>query len=169
METAGVHLLCELSECNGSLLADLAHVRQACEAAALDCGATIVAVNSHHFTPLGVSVLLFLAESHLSIHTWPEKGYAAVDIYTCGETASPRQVIAVLVSLLGAKVVDVREFLRGQSGGWVGYRSIEHLGPVPVGEAAGNAAPPGPVIHGAAVTPELSNPGSHTRASKPRY
>lgn len=84
-------------------------------------------MNSHLFTPSGVSVLLFLAESHLSIHTWPENGYAAVDIYTCGSATSPRRAIESLSTHLRAGGIHVREFLRGQTGDWSGYRSIERI------------------------------------------
>ncbi|WGS44622.1 adenosylmethionine decarboxylase [Burkholderia sp. JSH-S8] len=124
METSATHLLCELSDCDDSLLADYSYVNKACEIAALDGGASIIASNGHKFSPHGISVLLFLAESHLSIHTWPEHRYAAVDVYMCGATASPHRAIEKLVELLGAKRVNIREFMRGRQQG-AEYFSIE--------------------------------------------
>ncbi|AXF24431.1 adenosylmethionine decarboxylase [Burkholderia pyrrocinia] len=126
METSATHLLCELSDCDESLLADYSYVKKACEMAALDGGASIIVSNGHKFSPQGVSVLLFLAESHLSIHTWPEHKYAAVDVYMCGAAASPHRAIDRLVELLGAKRVNIREFIRGRQQG-AEYLSVERL------------------------------------------
>ncbi len=84
MDTASRHLLAEYWGCDRALLDDAARLerllRDACEA----CICEVLAVHSHRFAPHGVTVVAVLAESHASIHTWPEAGYAAVDVYTCG-------------------------------------------------------------------------------------
>jgi len=67
----------------------------------------------HQFSPDGISGLLSLAESHLSVHTWPECGYAAVDIYTCGQRAIPQNAITVLAEALGAQNVQQVTMKRG--------------------------------------------------------
>ena len=76
MNVLGLHLLLELKECNPQLLDDLSYVRSALIRAAEDVGAHIVGESFHRFTPQGVTGILSIAESHISIHTWPEYGYA---------------------------------------------------------------------------------------------
>jgi S-adenosylmethionine decarboxylase proenzyme len=83
-------------------------MRQAAEAA----GCVILYGQFHQFEPQGVTGLLLIAESHLSVHTWPEHGYAAVDLYTCG-SAEPRQAIADLATALGATRTDWLTVERG--------------------------------------------------------
>lgn len=75
--------------------------------------ATILGEHFHKFSPAGVSGMLFLAESHLSLHTWPECGYAAMDIYTCGQHAAPHNAIRVLAEALEAQHVEIVEMQRG--------------------------------------------------------
>ena len=82
--TLGTHLLVELNECDATLLDDIALVKQALLDAADEAGATIVGEVFHKFSPVGVTGIVCIAESHISIHTWPEHAYAAVDIFTCG-------------------------------------------------------------------------------------
>jgi S-adenosylmethionine decarboxylase proenzyme len=83
-EVLGLHLLLELYDCPSDRLNDPAAVDTAVRGAAEDAGATIVQSAFHHFSPQGVSGALIIAESHITMHTWPEKGYAAVDLFTCG-------------------------------------------------------------------------------------
>lgn len=86
MKELGLHVLLDLAGCPEDLLADrdgLAHVLREC---AISAGATIVGEVFHRFSPTGVSGVLLIAESHLSIHTWPELGAAAIDVYSCGES-----------------------------------------------------------------------------------
>ena len=64
------------------------------------CGATVLSVQSKQFEPQGATVLVMLSESHLSIHTYPERGFAALDCYTCGETVDPQLAIDFMVSVL---------------------------------------------------------------------
>ena len=84
MKTIGRHLIAEYYECCRETLDQVSTVRQAMLDAAHAIGATVLGENFHQFDPHGVSGTVVIAESHLSVHTWPENGYVAVDIYTCG-------------------------------------------------------------------------------------
>jgi len=84
LNALGRHLLLDLNDCDKEVLNDLSFLRNTLVAAAIDCGATVLGESFHPFQPQGVSGVVVIAESHLSIHTWPEYGYAAVDIFTCG-------------------------------------------------------------------------------------
>jgi len=85
LHALGTHLLVELRDCNPEILKDLNKVKNAMVAAAMEAKATIVDISFHEFNPFGISGMVVIAESHLSIHTWPEYSYAAVDIFTCGD------------------------------------------------------------------------------------
>ncbi len=91
MISLGIHIIAELSDCRRDLLADLAGVRKAMIRAAEEAGAEVREVAFHRFSPQGISGVVVIAESHLSIHTWPELGYAAIDVYTCGTHTDPRR------------------------------------------------------------------------------
>ena len=81
--------------------------------AALACGATIVQKNFHLFSPYGVSGVVVISESHLAIHTWPELGYAAVDVFTCGEKVNPWDACNYLAEKFGSTYVNANEVQRG--------------------------------------------------------
>jgi S-adenosylmethionine decarboxylase proenzyme len=81
--------------------------------AAIDCGAVVLGNSFHHFNPQGVSGVVIIAESHLSIHTWPEYGYAAVDVFTCGTTVQPEKAAEVLIEKLGSRNHATQEIPRG--------------------------------------------------------
>ena len=81
----GDHYLLNLYGCSYTILNDEFYLRGLLEDAAICSGATVIQIISKQFNPQGVTVLVLLAESHISIHTWPEKGEAAVDIFTCGD------------------------------------------------------------------------------------
>ena len=85
LHALGTHLLVELRDCNPKILKDLKKVKNALVSAAKEAKATIVDISFHEFSPFGISGMVIIAESHLSIHTWPEYSYAAVDIFTCGD------------------------------------------------------------------------------------
>lgn len=112
MKTQGRHLLLELSGCAAHLLNDREVVCAALREAATLAGATIVAESVHGFSPHGLTSVLLLAESHLSIHTWPEARYAAVDLYTCGD-CRPERSIDVLALRLEAAQIEVMWIDRG--------------------------------------------------------
>ena len=113
MNVLGTHLLLELKECNPKLLNDLDFIRQAMLQTAQDVGATIVGESFHRFSPQGVTGILAIAESHISIHTWPEHGYAAADIFTCGPSFQPREAAEILAEKLESKDRDIIEVKRG--------------------------------------------------------
>jgi len=117
MITRGVHLLCELSGCSCETLSNPVLIRSAMERAAAAANATVLNGYFHKFTPNGVSGVLCLAESHISVHTWPEAGYAAVDIFTCGESTVPHNAIPILTEALEAQDTQVREITRGLESG----------------------------------------------------
>ena len=112
MKTLGRHLIAEYYDCDVSVLNDVDHIRSAMLAAAEIVGATVVGEVFHRFSPQGVSGSVVISESHLSIHTWPESGYVAVDIFTCGGL-DPRPGFQHLEWELGASQSRVQEILRG--------------------------------------------------------
>jgi S-adenosylmethionine decarboxylase len=85
------------------------HMVEAAEA----CGATVLSVQAQQFDPQGATVLVMLSESHISIHTYPEKGFAALDCYTCGETVDPQIAIDYMVSILQPKSYYAKKLIRG--------------------------------------------------------
>ena len=113
MNALGRHLLIELQDCDKEVLNDLSFIREAMLTAAVDCGATVMGESFHRFSPQGVSGVVVIAESHLSIHSWPEHGYAAIDIFTCGTTVVPEKAAEVLIDKLGAKAHSQMEIQRG--------------------------------------------------------
>lgn len=88
-------------------------IEQAFLTAARKMGATIVASEFHQFNPYGISGMIIISESHLSIHTWPEYGYAAVDIFTCGEVIDPQVAHSILREALQSTQESVIEMRRG--------------------------------------------------------
>lgn len=89
MSALGRHILVEFTGCNADILNDVAVIEKTMIEAAQKAGATVINTNFHHFSPWGVSGVVVIQESHLAIHTWPEYRYAAVDLFTCGETVDP--------------------------------------------------------------------------------
>jgi S-adenosylmethionine decarboxylase len=116
IDTVGKHCILELYECDRTRLDDEPFVRSAITNAALRAGATLLNLISHRFTPHGVTGLALLAESHISIHTWPESGYAAVDVFTCGDHTMPESACRVLVEEFGARRHQLRSFRRETPG-----------------------------------------------------
>ncbi len=112
MKTIGRHLIAEYYECRRDTLDEVDTIREAMLDAAVALGATVLGENFHQFTPHGVSGTVVIAESHLSVHTWPENGYVAVDIYTCGGL-DPRIGFKLLRERLGATSCRVQEIVRG--------------------------------------------------------
>ena len=113
MNVLGIHLLLELRECNPKLLDDINYVREAMLGAAHGVGAHVVGESFHQFSPQGVTGILAIAESHISIHTWPEHRYAAADIFTCGTSFQPRKAAEILIQKLESKSQDITEVRRG--------------------------------------------------------
>ena len=113
MTVLGFHVLLELRDCNPTLLNDLNYIRQAMLTAAHDVGATVVGESFHRFSPQGVTGILAIAESHISIHTWPEYGYAAADIFSCGSSFLPREAAKRLAEQLESRDAEFKEIERG--------------------------------------------------------
>lgn len=112
MKTIARHLIAEYYCCNPAVLDDEIAIRRHMRSAAAQIGATVVGEAFHQYSPQGVSGVLLIAESHLSIHTWPDRGYAAIDIFTCGGL-DPRPGFALLAEAFGAETTRVQEILRG--------------------------------------------------------
>jgi S-adenosylmethionine decarboxylase len=108
---AGAHLIVDLY--GASRLNDLGHIEDTLRQCVAASGATLLHIHLHPFEPNGVSGVAVLAESHISIHTWPDAGYAALDVFMCG-SAKPDACVPVLREAFKAKRVAVSELLRGQ-------------------------------------------------------
>ena len=113
MHSLGRHLLLELHDCTSEVLDNLEAVRTTLVEAAKRAEATIIDVVFHEFNPFGISGVVVIAESHLSIHTWPEYRYAAVDIFSCGDTLKPAKAAAYLVEQFEASRASCVEVKRG--------------------------------------------------------
>ncbi|MEB3332974.1 MAG: adenosylmethionine decarboxylase [Synechococcaceae cyanobacterium] len=111
-ETVGKHCILELYDCDHAKLDDEAFLRDTITTAAKRAGATLLNLITHRFDPQGVTGLALLAESHISIHTWPESGYAAVDVFTCGDHTMPELACQVLCEGLGAGHHKLTSFRR---------------------------------------------------------
>jgi S-adenosylmethionine decarboxylase len=113
LHALGTHLLVELRDSNPEILKDLARVKDTLVAAAKEAKATIVDISFHEFNPFGISGVVVIAESHLTIHTWPEYSYAAVDIFTCGDIIKPEVAAAFLIEQFESKNPSIVEMKRG--------------------------------------------------------
>jgi spermidine synthase len=113
VQPLGVHYLLELRGCNPTVINDLPEVRRILIEAAKQAKATVLDARFHQFSPQGVSGVVVVGESHLSIHTWPEYGYASADIYTCGHT-DPMRAAFYIVEALQAKSVYCMIIGRGE-------------------------------------------------------
>ncbi len=126
MNALGKHLLMELEGCDRNTLNDVDALREALLTAADLAGATVLGDSFHRFSPHGISGVVVIAESHLFVHTWPEYGYAAADIFTCGTSVQPEVAAEKLVELLGAEEHTVMEIERGKAA--VARKSIAENG-----------------------------------------
>jgi len=113
LNALGRHLLLELKICNEEVLNDLSFLRDCLNEAAVQSGATVVGESFCHFSPQGVSGVVNIAESHISIHTWPEYKYAAVDVFTCGDDVDPEKAARLITEKLGARSHSLIELRRG--------------------------------------------------------
>ena len=113
MEALGRHVLAEFYGCSADLLNNTEKVEGLMINAALEAGADIREVVFHKFSPQGVSGVVVISESHLAIHTWPEYGYAAIDVFTCGYTVDPWVCCNYLKHHIDADKSTATEFKRG--------------------------------------------------------
>ena len=109
----GTHLLAELNGCPQENLNDPAAIEVKLVEAAKAAGATVVSSHFHHFSPQGVSGVIIIAESHITLHTWPELGYAALDVFTCGHPELPGKVTEQVRVALGALYTKTKTVTRG--------------------------------------------------------
>ncbi len=113
MNTLGRHILAEIYGCNSDILNNRILIERVMVESALEAGAEVREVAFHKFSPQGVSGVVVISESHLTIHTWPELGYAAVDVFTCGEKVNPWDACNYLTEKLGAGHMTATEVKRG--------------------------------------------------------
>lgn len=113
MKALGRQLLVELYDCDRDILNDVDRIRAILMEATRLSGATIVSDTFHLFNPHGVSGAIVIAESHVAIHTWPEHGYAAVDVFTCGDTIDPWVIMNHMEEHFGAGSMSQMELRRG--------------------------------------------------------
>jgi len=113
MDTMGRHVLAELWGCNVEKLNNLKFVEKMMVNAALESGAEIREVAFHKFAPMGVSGVVIISESHLTIHSFPEHGYASIDVYTCGDHIDPNVAAEFITKQLEATTRESVEVPRG--------------------------------------------------------
>lgn len=113
MHALGRHVLAEIYGCEYQMLDDVNKVEQIMVEAAKAAGAEVREFVFHKFSPQGVSGVVVISESHLAVHTWPEYGYAAVDVFTCGEKVDPWEACRIVASELGAAHLNATEVHRG--------------------------------------------------------
>lgn len=124
---AGIHCILELYGCPFDLLNDEAFLRQTVRNAVRVADSSLLKLTSHSFSPHGVTALGLLAESHISIHTWPENGYAAADVFTCGQRCKPLDACKFMVAELKAARHHLSVLSRGQVSGDAKVLSMEML------------------------------------------
>jgi len=108
----GRHLILDLYDCNPEILDDYDQLEGYLKEALALAGANILRIFGEKFDPQGVTLLALLSESHASIHTWPELGYAAVDLYTCGDTTNTHKAAELLKKKLKSVNTDEKELVR---------------------------------------------------------
>ena len=113
MEALGRQILVEFYDCKESSINDVEYIESALIKATEASRATIISHNFHKFSPYGVSGVVVIAESHVTIHTWPEYSYAAVDIFTCGDTIDPWVIQEHLKETFDSQTVSSMEMKRG--------------------------------------------------------
>ncbi len=111
--TLGRHLIVEMWGCEGDVANNPDKIMKHLRKAAIDSGATIIKSFFHEFSPVGVTGVAVLAESHISIHTWPEEGYIAADIFTCGTTTNPEIGVQSLIDGFKPESSTTLEIRRG--------------------------------------------------------
>jgi S-adenosylmethionine decarboxylase len=116
MKVIGKHLTVDMYGCSFDSLDNLEYVRAAMLTAVREANMTLLDFTYHKFQPQGLTALALLAESHMSIHTYPELGYAAVDVFTCGDHSRPDKAVAILRQFLKPEKTKVTNIRRGDFG-----------------------------------------------------
>ncbi len=126
--TVGHHYIVEGSGCNPDTLGSVEKIQRILGKAAEVANTKVWSISLHEFPPHGVSGVVVISESHLSVHTWPEAGYVALDIYTCGKTAKPEEAVEFAMREFGASDMHATEVTRGleevEEGDRIFYHSI---------------------------------------------
>ena len=117
MEQQGSHIILDLHDCNTDKLNDADYIKDVLEKAAIEAKATILQTIIHRYQPQGVTGVCLVSESHLSIHTWPEYGFAAVDIFMCGKEGFPEKAREYIRTALEGKEGYVMAVPRGGNPG----------------------------------------------------
>jgi S-adenosylmethionine decarboxylase len=120
--TFGDHYLVDLHGCDPEIISIAEPTEEALLSAAERCGSTIINHHFHQFSPHGVTGVILIAESHFSVHTWPEYGFVAVDIFTSGEKMKPEIAIGILEKAFNADRVDIVRVTRGMLKAEAGWR-----------------------------------------------
>lgn len=113
VETVGYHYVVEASGCDPEVLGDVNKLRELLLKAAKNSRMEVKGSYFFKFSPTGVSGTLIVAMSHISIHTWPEHGYAALDVYVCGTGSDPEKAVNEILAGLKAKHAHITEIQRG--------------------------------------------------------
>jgi len=111
--TIGHHYIVEASGCDPQIIGSVEKVQAILVKAAEMAGAQVWSISFSKFPPSGVSGVVVISESHISTHTWPEKGYGALDIYTCGNNIDPEKAVVYAVESFGASTSHITEITRG--------------------------------------------------------
>jgi S-adenosylmethionine decarboxylase len=112
-ETIGHHYIVEASGCDPKIIGSVEKVQQILVKAAEVAGAQVWSISFSRFPPHGVSGVVVISESHISTHTWPEYGYVALDIYTCGKHVDPEKAVVFAVEAFGSSTSHITEITRG--------------------------------------------------------
>jgi S-adenosylmethionine decarboxylase proenzyme len=139
VNSAGQHVLAEYHGCDPATLDDQRRLEEFLHHAAQAAGATVVSSSFHRFSPHGVTGVVVLEESHMSIHTWPERGYAAVDFFTCGD-CQPERAHHHMFAHLGARHAEVLVVRRGATPATPSMHVDEHYRESATPDASGDAA-----------------------------
>jgi len=113
MRTMGQHFLLDLKECNKEVLDDMDCIKDILHAVAKDAGNAVIGESFHRFLPQGISGVVLITGAHLCIHTWPEYGYAAVDVFSYGDLSKPGEAAKLVIERLGSKNPSIVELKRG--------------------------------------------------------
>ena len=128
MSTLGKHIILEMWGCCKDTIDNVEVVKEILVKAAESVKATLVDVVCHRFSPYGVTGVAILAESHIAVHTWPEHGYAAADIFICGSAINPRNAASYMAEAFYAK----RNFIPGTQKRGFGIKNPTDGGPVEI-------------------------------------
>jgi S-adenosylmethionine decarboxylase len=113
MRTMGKHFLLDLKDCNKELLDDLGFIQSVLHSVAKEAGNAVLGESFHRFLPQGISGVVLITGAHLCIHTWPEHGYAAIDVFSYGDLSQPEEAARMIMEKLESKNPSIVELKRG--------------------------------------------------------